>query len=88
MAFGISRLEDLYDRIDAEKNTLMGDADGYLWGLDYLDDVIKQLEKLEQKAIQGGDPLFHNNIMMSIQRAREAKSELEQKLKSVKEPST
>ena len=36
MEFGISKLGEIYDRIEAEQSTPMSEADGYLWGLDYL----------------------------------------------------
>ncbi|MEO9308828.1 MAG: hypothetical protein ABI337_00865 [Nitrososphaera sp.] len=80
MASGISKLEEICDKIEAEQNRPMSEADGYRWGLDYLDDIVKQLEKLEQAALKKNDPLYHHNIKLSLQRAREAQTELSKKL--------
>jgi hypothetical protein len=80
MASGISKLEEICDKIEAEQNRPMSEADGYSWGLDYLDDIVKQLEKLEQAALKKNDPLYHHNIKLSLQRAREAQTELSKKL--------
>lgn len=80
MAYGIPKLEEIYDRIDAERNQPMSEADGYRWGLDYLNDIQKQLEKLEEKALQKNDPAFYNSIKLSIQRAKEVRVELQNKL--------
>ncbi|MEM3064084.1 MAG: hypothetical protein QW177_01775 [Candidatus Nitrosotenuis sp.] len=80
MAQGISKLEEIYDKIEAEQSKPMSEADGYRWGLDYLEDIVKQLEKLEQAALKKNDPLYHHNIKVSIQRAREAQTELSQKI--------
>lgn len=80
MASGISKLEEIYDKIEAEQSRPMSEADGYRWGLDYLDDIVNKLEKLEQHALKKNDPLYHHNIKLSLQRAREAQTELSQKL--------
>ncbi|MEW6044471.1 MAG: hypothetical protein AB1608_09420 [Thermoproteota archaeon] len=80
MASGISKLEEIYDKIEAEQSKPMSDADGYRWGLDYLDDIVKKLEKLEKHALEKNDPLYHHNIKLSLQRAQEAQAELGQKL--------
>jgi hypothetical protein len=84
LAFGISKLEEIYDRIEAEQSRTMSEADGYQWGLDYLKDIINQIEKLEREALQKNDPLFYNNIKLSMQRAMDAQTELDQKLGSLK----
>jgi hypothetical protein len=73
-------LGEIYDRIEAEENTAMSEVDGYRWGLDYLKDIMTQLEKLEKKALIKKDPAFYNNIKLSIQRAKEAQIELRSKL--------
>lgn len=86
MAQGISKLEEIYDKIEAEQSKPMSEADGYRWGLDYLEDIVKQLEKLEQAALKKNDPLYHHNIKVSIQRAREAQTELNQKLGKLGRP--
>jgi hypothetical protein len=83
MAHGIPSLGEIYDRIEAEENTPMSEADGYRWGLDYLKDIMAQLEKLEEKALVKNDPAFYNNIKLSIQRAKEAQIELHGKLDKV-----
>ncbi len=83
MAPGISKLEEIYDKIESEQSKPMGEADGYRWGLDYLDDIIKQLEKLEQQALKKNDPLYHHNIRLSLQRAQEAQAELKQKINNL-----
>lgn len=80
MIHGMPNLGEIYDRIEAEENTPMGKADGYRWGLDYLKDIMTQLEKLEKKAMARKDPTFYNNIKLSIQRAKEAQIELHSKL--------
>jgi hypothetical protein len=84
MAYGIPKLEEIYDRIEAEENKPMSEADGYQWGLDYLKDILKELERLEEKALQKKDPTFYNNIKLSIQRAKEAQTELHNKLEDVR----
>jgi hypothetical protein len=80
MAYKIPRLEEIYDRIEAEQNKPVNEIDGYRWGLDYLNDIMKQLEKLEEKALLKKDPAFYNSIKLSIQRAKEAQIELNNKL--------
>lgn len=84
MEFMISKLEEIYDRIEAEQSTPMSQADGYRWGLDYLKDIIRQLEKLEQQALQKNDPVFYNTIKLSMQRVKEAQAELDAKLGSIR----
>lgn len=84
MTFRISKLEEIYDRIEAEQSTPMGEVDGYRWGLDYLKDIIRQLEKLEQQALQKNDPIFYNNIKLSMQRVKEAQAELDAKLDGIR----
>lgn len=84
MSFKMPRLEDIYDKIEYEESRPMSQADGYQWGLDYLNDTIKQLEKLEQKALVKNDPVFYNNVKISIQRAQDAQKELQDKLIKIK----
>jgi hypothetical protein len=74
------KLEDIYDKIESEESRSISHADGYQWGLDYLNDTIKQLEKLEQKALAKNDPIFYNNVMLSIQWAQHVQKELQDKL--------
>ncbi|MBM2852626.1 MAG: hypothetical protein HW420_1173 [Candidatus Nitrosotenuis sp.] len=80
MSFKMPKLEDTYDKIESEESRPMSQADGYQWGLDYLNDTIKQLEKLEQKALAKNDPIFYNNVILSIQRAQHAQKELQGKI--------
>ena len=80
MAYRVPKLEEIYDRIEAEQNKPMSETDGYRWGLDYLNDIMIQLEKLEEKALLKKDPAFYNNIKLSIQRAKDAQTELHNKL--------
>jgi hypothetical protein len=84
MAYGIPKLEEIYDRIEAEENKPMSEADGYQWGLDYLKDILKELERLEEKALQKKDPTFYNNIKLSIQRVKETQTELHNKLEDIR----
>jgi hypothetical protein len=84
MAYRIPKLEEIYDRIELEENRSMSEADGYQWGLDYLKDIIKHLEKLEEKVLLKKDPILYNYIKLSIQRAKEAQIELNNKLENVK----
>ena len=80
MSFKMPKLEDIHDQIESEENKPMSEADGYRWGLDYLNDTLRQLEKLEQKALAKNDPIFYNNVKTSIQRAQHAQKELQDKL--------
>lgn len=84
MAYGIPKLEEIYDRIEAEENIPMDEADGCQWGLDYLKEVMRQLEKLEEKALLKKDPTFYNSIKLSIQRAKQVQTELHNKLAKLK----
>lgn len=80
----IPKLEEIYDKIEVEEGKQMSQTDGYRWGLDYLQDVIKQIEKLELLAVERNDPIFYNNVKMSAQRAKEAEQELQAKLDGAK----
>lgn len=84
MSFKMTKLEDVYDKIESEENKPMSQADGYQWGLDYLNDTIRQLEKLEQRALSKNDPTFYNNVKISMQRALHAQRELQDKLAKTK----
>jgi hypothetical protein len=77
------KLEDIHDKIESEESTPMREADGYQWGLDYLNDTLKQLEKLEQRALAKNNPMFYNDIKISIQRAQDAQKELQDKLAKI-----
>lgn len=80
----IPKLEEMYDRIEAEEGRKMSQADGYQWGLDYIKDIQKQIERLQQRALERNDPAFYNNVKMSMQRARDAEDELRAKLDGAK----
>ncbi|HSA98080.1 MAG TPA: hypothetical protein VLF17_03280 [Candidatus Nitrosotenuis sp.] len=84
MSFKVSKLEDIYDRIESEESRPMSEADGYRWGLDYLNDTLKQLEKLKQRALEKNNPAFYNDIDISIQRAQRAQKELQDRLTETK----
>jgi hypothetical protein len=84
MEFGILKLEEIYDRIEAEENMNISEADGYGWGIDYLNDILNKLEKLEEVALSKKNPIFYNNIQLSIQRARQTRNELHNKLAGLK----
>ncbi|WP_268541819.1 hypothetical protein [Candidatus Nitrosotenuis cloacae] len=79
-----SKLEDMYDKIEAEEGRKMSQADGYQWGLEYLKDIQKQIERLQHRALEKNDPVFYNNVKMSMQRARDAEEELRAKLDGAK----
>ena len=80
MSYKLPRLEEIYDKIDAERTT-MSDEDGCQWGLDYLKDIQKQLEKLEKKALEQNNPILYKNVRLSMQRSEEALAELKSKIK-------
>jgi len=74
-------LEEIHDKIDSERVPMSQD-DGCQWGLDYLKDIYKELEKLEKKALDQSNPLLYKNVKLSIQRYEEAKAELEAKTRA------
>lgn len=82
----IPKLEEIYDRIDAERGAKMSLADGYQWGLEYIQDVIMEIEKLEKRALSKNDPAFYNSLRMSAQRAQEVRHELQSKLGVLRNP--
>ena len=83
MSFKLPKLEDIHDKIESEECTPMSKADWYQWGLDYLNDTLKQLEKLEQRALAKNNPMFYNDVKMSIQRAQAAQKELQDNLAKI-----
>lgn len=80
MSYRMPKLEEIYDKIETEQNKPMSEADGYQWGLDYIKDIQKQLEKLEKMSLDQNNPILYNNIKLSMQRALEAQKELSGKL--------
>ncbi|HET8720033.1 MAG TPA: hypothetical protein VFM64_03450 [Candidatus Nitrosotenuis sp.] len=84
MSYRMPKLEEIYDKIETEQNKPMSEADGYRWGLDYLKDIQKQLEKLEKMSLDQNNPTLYNGIKLSMQRALEAQKELSGKLVSLR----
>jgi len=84
MSYRIPKLEEIYDKIESEQNKPMSEADGYQWGLDYLADIQKQLQRLEKTSLEKNNPLLYNNIKLSMQRALDAQKELAEKLQRLK----
>ncbi|WP_100183007.1 hypothetical protein [Candidatus Nitrosotenuis aquarius] len=84
MSYKIPRLEEIYDKIDAECSAPMSHEDGYRWGLDYLKDTQKQLERLEKKALEDNNPILYRYVRLSMQRSSEAAAELEDKIKHLR----
>jgi len=85
MEIRIPKLEEIYDKIEAEEGRKMGLADGYRWGLEYLEDIIREIEKLERQAVAKNDPAFYNNVKLSAQRAKDVQNELQSKLGCLRE---
>lgn len=81
MSYKMPRLEEIYDKIDAENSAPMCHEDQCLWGLDYLKDVQKQLERLEKKALEQNNPILYRNVRLSMQRSDEVIAELKGKIK-------
>lgn len=84
MSYRIPKLEEIYDKIESEQNKPMNEADGYQWGLDYLKDIQKQLQRLEKTSLEQNNPLFYNNVKLSMQRALDAQKELAAKLQGIR----
>ena len=84
MSYKIPRLEEIHDKIDVECSAPMSKEDGYRWGLDYLKDIQKQLERLEKKALKDNNPTLYRNVRLSMQRSSEAAAELEDKIKHLR----
>lgn len=81
MSYKTPKLEEIYDKIDAELTPMRQD-DGCQWSLDYLKDIQKELEKLEKRALDQNNPLLYKNVKLSAQRYEEVKAELEAKIKN------
>jgi hypothetical protein len=77
-------LGEIYDKIDSEQRIPMCKEDGYLWGLDYLRDIQRQLLRLEKKALEQNNPMLYQNVRLSMQRSEEAIVELEDKIKQLR----
>ncbi len=75
-------MDRISDSIDEAKAKPMTEKEGYQWGLEYLQNVKKELLKLEARAMTRNDPLFFNDVRFSMLRALEAEEELEEKIKT------
>ena len=84
MSYKIPKLEEIYDKIESEQSNPMSQEDGYRWGLDYLKDIEKQLQKLEKKAIEQNNPSLYQNVRLSMQRYLEAQQEITDKIKGLR----
>jgi hypothetical protein len=81
MSYKMPKLEEIYDKIESEQSRPMSQEDGYQWGLDYLKDIEKQLQKLEKKALEQNNPSLYQNVRLSMQRSLEAQQEITDKMK-------
>ncbi len=84
MSYKLPKLEEIYDKIEFEQGRSMSQEDGYQWGLDYLKDIEKQLQKLEKKALEQNNPTLYQNVRLSIQRSFEAQQEITDKIKGLR----
>lgn len=84
MSYKIPNLGEIYDKIDSEQSMPMGKEDGYLWGLDYLRDIQRQLLRLEKRALEQNNPMLYQNVHLSMQRSEEAIAELEGKIRQLR----
>jgi hypothetical protein len=84
MSYKIPKLEEIYDKIESEQSNPMSQEDGYRWGLDYLKDIEKQLQKLEKKALEQNNPSLYQNVRLSMQRYLEAQQEITDKINGLR----
>lgn len=84
MSYKLPKLEEIYDKIESEQSVPMSQEDGYQWGLDYLKDIEKQLQKLEKKALEQNNPTLYQNVRLSIQRSLEAQQEITDKINGLR----
>lgn len=73
-------LEDVLQSMHEAKTQPMSQKDGYAWGIEYLQEIKKELLKLERYAKDRNDPGFFNAIKSSMLYALEAEEELERKI--------
>jgi hypothetical protein len=78
------KLEEIYDKIESEQSVPMSQEDGYQWGLDYLKDIEKQLQKLEKKALEQNNPTLYQNVRLSMQRSLEVQQEITDKINGLR----
>lgn len=74
-------LEKIWQDVDESLSKPMTEQEGYRWGIDYLQDIKKELLKLEAQAKIRNDPNFFNSVRSSMLRALEVEEELEGKIK-------
>lgn len=84
MSYKLPKLEEIYDKIESEQSVPMSQEDGYQWGLDYLKDIEKQLQKLEKKALEQNNPILYQNVRLSMQRSLEAQQEITDKINGLR----
>lgn len=84
MSYKLPKLEEIYDKIEFEQSRPMSQEDGYQWGLDYLKDIEKQLQKLEKKALEQNNPALYQNVRLSMQRSLDAQQEITDKIKGLR----
>ncbi|MDG7049882.1 MAG: hypothetical protein JRZ94_01615 [Nitrososphaerota archaeon] len=84
MSYKLPKLEEIYDKIESEQSVPMSQEDGYQWGLDYLKDIEKQLQKLEKKALEQNNPTLYQNVRLSMQRSLEAQQEITDKINGLR----
>lgn len=84
MSYKMPKLEEIYDKIESEQSVPMSQEDGYQWGLDYLKDIEKQLQKLEKKALEQNNPTLYQNVRLSMQRSLEAQQEITDKINGLR----
>ena len=84
MSYKLPKLEEIYDKIESEQSVPMSQEDGYQWGLDYLKDIEKQLQKLEKKALEQNSPTLYQNVRLSMQRSLEAQQEITDKINGLR----
>ena len=77
-------LDGFLQSMDEARSQPMTQKDGYLWGVEYLQDIKKELLKLEERAKSRNDPRFFNDVRSSMLRALEVEEELEDKIKDCK----
>lgn len=84
MSYKLPKLEEIYDKIEFEQSRPMSQEDSYQWGLDYLKDIEKQLQKLEKKALEQNNPTLYQNVRLSMQRSLDAQQEITDKIKGLR----
>ena len=76
-----SELNSMWDKIDLKSKEEV-EKEGHVWGLQYLEELISELVELKIKAKKENNPILYNQLRISLMRAHEAQSELNEKLKN------